>query len=101
MGILKKINLAKIIIRQGDELVKKDKLIKKLKEENASNREEIITLELYKNNQENLKDEVIRKLLELQKINRYGLKEDDKNKRRNMYINEIIKELSSTRKSTR
>ena len=101
MGILKKINLAKIIIRQGNELVEKDKLINQLKEENASNREDIITLELYKNNQEILKDEVIRELVVLQGVNSIGLKEKDKDTRRNMIINALIKKLSSTRQSTR
>lgn len=101
MGILKKINLAKIIIRQGNELVEKDKLIKQLKEENASNREDIITLELYKNNQEILKDEVIRELVVLQGVNSIGLKEKDKDTRRNKIINALIKKLSSTHESTR
>ena len=101
MGIFKKINLAKIIIRQGDELVKKDKLITQLTEENASNREEITDLNntIYK--YEKLLDEVEMKLYELQDISDTGLNEKDKDINRNVIVNKIIKELSSTRKSTR
>ena len=101
MEILKKINLAKIIIRQGDELVKKDKLITQLTEENASNREEITDLNntIYK--YEKLIDEVETKLFQLQDISDTGLNEKDKDINRNVIVNRIIKELSSTRKSTR
>lgn len=101
MGILKKINLTKIIIRQGNELVKKDKLIEQIKEENASNREEITDLNntIYKF--EKLVDEVETKLFQLQDISDTGLNEKDKDINRNVIINRIIKELSSTRQSTR
>ena len=101
MEILKKINLAKIIIRQGDELVKKDKLITQLTEENASNREEITDLNntIYK--YEKLLDEVETQLFQLLDISDTGLSEKDKDINRNVIVNKIIKELSSTRKSTR
>lgn len=101
MGIFKKINLAKIIIRQGDELVKKDKLITQLTEENASNREEITDLNntIYK--YEKLLDEVETQLFQLLDISDTGLSEKDKDINRNVIVNKIIKELSSTRKSTR
>lgn len=101
MGIFKKINLAKIIIRQGDELVKKDKLIEQLKEENESNREEITDLNntIYK--YEKLADVIETNLFKLQDISNIGLSEKDKDVNRNIIINRIIKELSSTRQSTR
>ena len=101
MGILKKINLTKIIIRQGNELVKKDKLIEQIKEENASNREEITDLNntIYK--YEKLADVIETNLFKLQDISNIGLSEKDKDVNRNIIINRIIKELSSTRQSTR
>lgn len=101
MGILKKINLAKIIIRQGNELVERDNLIKQLKEENESNREEITDLNntIYK--YEKLADVIETNLFKLQDISDTGLNEKDKDIHRNVIINRIIKELSSTRKSTR
>ena len=101
MGILKKINLAKIIIRQGNELVERDNLIKQLKEENESNREEITDLNntIYK--YEKLADVIETNLFKLQDISNIGLSEKDKDVNRNIIINRIIKELSSTRQSTR
>ena len=101
MGIFKKINLAKIIIRQGDELVKKDKLIEQLKEENASNREEITDLNNIIYKYEKLADVIETNLFKLQDISDTGLNEKDKDIHRNVIVNKIIKELSSTRKSTR
>lgn len=101
MGILKKINLAKIIIRQGNELVERDNLIKQLTEENASNREEITDLNNIIYKFEKLLDEVETKLFQLQDISDTGLNEKDKDINRNVIVNKIIKELSSTRKSTR
>ena len=101
MGIFKKINLAKIIIRQGNELVERDNLIKQLKEENESNREEITDLNntIYK--YEKLADVIETNLFKLQDISNIGLSEKDKDVNRNIIINRIIKELSSTRQSTR
>ena len=101
MGILKKINLAKIIMEQCELLSKNRQEIRQLKEENEANRGEITDLNntIYK--YEKLADEVETQLFQLLDISDTGLSEKDKDINRNVIVNKIIKELSSTRKSTR
>lgn len=101
MGILKKINLAKIIMEQCELLSKNRQEIRQLKEENEANRGEITDLNntIYK--YEKLADEVETQLFQLLDISDTGLSEKDKDINRNVIVNKIIKELSSTRQSTR
>lgn len=57
--------------------------------------------EKYVRETEKLHDSIIRDLLNLQEINTLGISEEEKNVHRNVIINKLIRELSSTGQSFR
>lgn len=74
----------------------------KIKKENKKNREDISDLELQKLHSKLVAEYTISKLFELEQIDRSGIAEESKRKRRNVIFNElrksninIIKELSN------
>ena len=76
--------------------------LKKIEEENALNREDISNLEMNNAHAKLLAKNTITKLFELEQIDRSGISEESKRKRRNVIFNElrklninIIKELSN------
>lgn len=96
--MFKKESRLKLIIKNNN--LKKEN--EKVKEENEQNREDISNLELQKVHCKLLAEYTIAKLLELEKIDRSGIAEESKRKRRNVIFNElrksninIIKELSN------
>ncbi|MCI8760966.1 MAG: hypothetical protein HFJ34_07675 [Clostridia bacterium] len=64
----------------------------KIKEENQKNREDISDLELQKVHCKLVAQYTIAKLLDLEQIDRSGISEESKRKRRNIIINELRKE---------
>ena len=64
----------------------------KIKEENQKNREDISDLELQKVHCKLVAQYTIAKLLDLEQIDRSGISEESKRKRRNIVINELRKE---------
>lgn len=91
----------KTIVKQGEKIFELSKENKALHEENRDNRYELAELQDYKSKTEKLKNNIIRDLFNLQDINNIGISEDEKNKHRNIIINHIINELSSTNQSFR
>ena len=83
----------KTVIKQGKKLIELHKENEALYEENKENRFELLELEEYRKKNKKLKENIIMDLLNLQEINRLGVREEDKNKRRNVIINKLIKEL--------
>lgn len=105
----------KTVIRQGEKILKQDKEIKELKEqikelnsenkavyeENKQNRFEVADKDFRITKLEKLLENTIKNLYDLQDVSRTGLRVEDKEKRRNIIINKIIKELSDDRKSNK
>lgn len=96
--MFKKVNRLKLIIENHN--LKKEN--EKLYRENKLNREDISDLELQKIHCKLLTEYTIAKLLELEQIDRSGIAEESKRKRRNVIFNDlrkkninIIKELSN------
>lgn len=85
--------LTKIIIKQGKQIIDLDKENKALYKENKELRFENDELQDYKNKSEKLHKDIMIDLLNLQEISRLGITESEKNKHRNVIINNIIKEL--------
>lgn len=65
--------------------------LKKIEEENALNREDISNLEMNNLHAKLLAEYTIARLLELEQIDRSGISEDSKRKRRNVIFNELRK----------
>ena len=85
--------LIKTIINQGQKIIELDKGITALKNENKDLRFENEELQEYKKKTEKLQDRIIMDLLSLQDVSRLGIAEAEKDKHRNVIINNIIKEL--------
>lgn len=91
----------KTVIRQGKTIIALNEENKALYKENQENRYELAELEDYKVKNEKMKNRIISDLLNLQEISRLGIAETEKDKHRNVIINKIINELSSTVESFR
>lgn len=91
----------KTVIRQGKTIMALSKENKALYRENQENRYELAELEEYKVKNEKMKNRIISDLLNLQEVSRLGIAETEKDKHRNVIINKIINELSSTVESFR
>lgn len=85
--------LTQIIIKQGKQIIDLDKENKALYKENKELRFENDELQAYKNKSEKSHKDIMIDLLNLQEISRLGITESEKNKHRNVIINNIIKEL--------
>ena len=92
---------ARTVIKQGREIIRLNEENKVLYEENKENRFELLELEDYKKKNEKLKEDLIIDLVNLQEINRLGIAEKEKDKRRNVIINKLIKELSDSMQKNR
>lgn len=91
----------KTVIRQGKTIMALSEENKALYRENQENRYELAELEEYKVKNEKMKNRIISDLLNLQEVSRLGIAETEKDKHRNVIINKIINELSSTVESFR
>ena len=91
----------KTVIRQGKTIIALNEENKALYKENQENRYELAELEDYKVKNEKKKCRIISDLLNLQEISRLGIAETEKDKHRNVIINKIINELSTTDQSFR
>lgn len=81
------------VIRQGEKIMQLEKELNGLYKEKQDLDKAISELTYYQINTEKLHNSIIRDLLNLQDINRLGIAESEKDKHRNVIINNIIKEL--------